>query len=548
MLIARDHTEANSIELRQQACYWQAQHARAVKREVVHKDKIRHLEHTVRRQQSQIKELSRHIEALKAKLAFLQQQVFGRKSEQAAEHNASDTDDAQATSSTSEVSTTQKRNRGKQPGTKGFGRKLRTNLPSEDVFHDVAESDTWCPKCGAPRSLFPRTEDAEEIHWEVRLVRRVHKRKQYIATCTCDGVPLMVTAPPPAKLIPRGMFSIQFWVYLLIEKFLFQRPLYRIRKHLALHGLDVSQGTLTGGLKRLAALLHPLYPPLLERSRSATHWHMDETRWMVFIDIEGKSGHRWWLWVIVTHDTCIFVLDPSRSAKVPKHYLGDEAHGIVSADRYSAYKALRDTIRIAYCWSHVRRDFIRIHNGYPKLRSWADAWIARIKNLFHLNKKRLKARKAPSEVYQNGDQAVVDAIQDIAATRDDELANTALHQCQRKALKSLDDHWQGLTIFVDHPEVPMDNNEAERRLRNQVVGRKNYYGSGALWSGMLSAVVFSIFQTLLINHINPKRFLLAYFEACARNGGQAPENLDTFMPWNLPEAQKKEWYYPEKPP
>ncbi len=36
-------------------------------------------------------------------------------------------------------------------------------------------------------------------------------------------------------------------------------------------------------------------------------------------------------------------------------------------------------------------------------------------------------------------------------------------------------HWQGLTIFVDHPHIPMDNNAAERGLRGSVLGRKNYY-------------------------------------------------------------------------
>jgi len=62
-----------------------------------------------------------------------------------------------------------------------------------------------------------------------------------------------VTAPVPAKLIPKGLFSTGFWVQLLLEKFLFQRPLYRIRQRLALDGLSVSQGTLTGGLQRIGA-------------------------------------------------------------------------------------------------------------------------------------------------------------------------------------------------------------------------------------------------------------------------------------------------------
>jgi transposase len=129
-----------------------------------------------------------------------------------------------------------------------------------------------------------------------------------------------------------------------------------------------------------------------------------------------------------------------------------------------------------------------------------------------------------------------------------ELGRADLHPAQRKALESLREHWKGLTIFVDHPDIPMDNNEAERRLRNPIVGRKNYYGSGSVWSGTLSAVLFTIFQTLLINKIDPRQFLLAYFEACAQAGGRAPANAQRWLPWNLAEEHKAAWCYPKQPP
>ena len=51
---------------------------------------------------------------------------------------------------------------------------------------------------------------------------------------------------------------------------------------------------------------------------------------------------------------------------------------------------------------------------------------------------------------------------------------------------------------MDHPEIPMDNNTAERGLRRSVVGRKNYYGSGAVWSEELAADLFTIFGTLIL--------------------------------------------------
>ncbi len=97
---------------------------------------------------------------------------------------------------------------------------------------------------------------------------------------------------------------------------------------------------------------------------------------------------------------------------------------------------------------------------------------------------------------------------------------------------------ESVQYLLNHPETPMDNNEAERCLRNPVIGRKNYYGSGAVWSATLTQVMFSIFQTLLLNKINPRLFLLSYFDECAKNKGCAPDETENFLPWNLSEEQK----------
>jgi transposase len=340
------------------------------------------------------------------------------------------------------------------------------------------------------------------------------------------------------------MFATSFWVRLLMEKFLFQRPLYRVRKVLALEGLSVSQGTLTGGLQRIGELLQPVYTRILERSRTAKHWKMDETRWLVFEEVKGKKGYRWWLWVVITDDTVAFLLEPSRSAQVPRDHLGEDPEGIINADRYSVYKALGLKILVAFCWSHVRRDFIRVRDGYRRLRRWGEAWVTRINELFTLNDERLAVLSDP-EAFQEKDRALRDAVDAMAKQRESELEDPDLGKPARKALESLRNHWEGCILFVDHPEIPMDNNESERRLRDPAVGRKNYYGSGSVWSGALTAMCFTIFQTLLKNGIDPKKWFTVYFEACAINNGQAPENIDEFLPWNLSAEQKEAWRCPE---
>lgn len=492
---------------------------------------------------TQIAEQHQQLEVLKAKLVLLQQQVFGNKSEQSKEPAA----EAHAKEQPPAVVATVKRSRGKQPGAKGYGRKRHPGLPTEEIIWPLPEAERRCPVCGKGFKIFPGTDNCEELDWEVRMVRRVHKRIRYQSVCTCHAVPGIVTAEPVAKLIPKGMFAVGFWVRLLLEKYLWQRPIHRIRQVLELEGLAVSQGTLTGGLQRLGEVLQPLYTKILERNRAATHWHMDETRWLVFEDQAGKANHRWWLWVMVTADTCAYLLDPTRSATVVKNHLGEQREGIINADRYSAYQAYQkvsEHIEIAFCWSHVRRDYVGIQTGYPVIYDWATAWVNRINDLFHQNTKRLAVRD-DTEAFRQEDQLLRKLVAEMVATREQELAKPDLHSAQRKALASLEKHWPGLVIFVDRPDIPMDNNEAERRLRNPVVGRKNYYGSGSIWSGTLTAALFTILQTLLVNQLDPQQFLRHYFNACAQNGGKAPQQLDPFLPWNLSQEQKAAWRYPQ---
>jgi transposase len=79
----------------------------------------------------------------------------------------------------------------------------------------------------------------------------------------------------------------------------------------------------------------------------------------------------------------------------------------------------------------------------------------------------------------------------------------------------------------------MDNNRTERQLRPSVVGRKNYYGAGALWSANLTAMLFSLFQTLGMWNINPRLWLSQYLLACAKNQCSPPDDAKNFLPWNM---------------
>jgi len=305
-----------------------------------------------------------------------------------------------------------------------------------------------------------------------------------------------------------------------------------------LQGLDVSEGTLASGLKQLTKLFARLYNALRAESRRSVHWQMDETHWRVFVDNMGKDNHKWWMWVVLSQSACVFVLDPSRSSKVPTEHLKDIPAGILSCDRYSAYKALDQDIELAFCWSHVRRDFLNLRDGYPELRPLAQRWINRIDRLFHLNKIRLKSRGTPS--FQEQDDALRAEVSSMEKAFRQALKSKSLAKPAMEVLDSLKNHWTGLTIFVSQPAVPMDNNASERALRGPVVGRKNYYGAHSIWGGQLAAMMFSIFATLAKNQIDPYRWLSEYLKCCAENGGKPPTDLSAFLPWAMNMERKED--------
>jgi transposase len=92
--------------------------------------------------------------------------------------------------------------------------------------------------------------------------------------------------------------------------------------------------------------------------------------------------------------------------------------------------------------------------------------------------------------------------------------------------------------------VALDNNSAERALRTPVVGRKNYYGSGSIWSAHLAAMMFSVLQTVILWGLNPRHWLSAFLHACVDHGGKTPPDLRAFLLWDMTDERKHQLAQP----
>jgi transposase len=194
---------------------------------------------------------------------------------------------------------------------------------------------------------------------------------------------------------------------------------------------------------------------------------------------------------------------------------------------------------LVFCWAHVRRDFIKVGKGWAEHKEWALAWLRRIRALYHHDRRRRSAKPRSAD-FAAADIELRQTVAAMQTQADAELADPKLPTPCRSVLTSLQEHWSGLTRFLDDPRIPLDNNASERRARGPALGRKNYYGSGALWSGRLAAMLFSLFATLSLAKINIRTWLKWYLESCAENVGQVPSDINPFLPWKMSEEKRRE--------
>ena len=507
-----------------------------------------------RRQKSAIKSLAgenarlrkavngarRRIEALEAQLArlrstgaVLSRKLFGRKSEQQ--------DKARS-----------QRQRGQQRGAPGHGRTQRPGLEERAEVHAPPPEACACAQCGQPYA--PNgVEESTLVEIEVKAHKRVIRRPRWRRTCQCASSPIEVSAPPVARLFDDTLYGITVWVCFLYERYACYRPLNAVAAWLSERGLAISPGTLADSVKRFLPLFEPIAEAILAHQNRATVRHADETSWRVQEFRGEERSSRAWLWTSVSSDAVYFHIDPSRSAEAAyKLFAGTVLDTVIVCDRYSAYKKLARLLAglviLAWCWSHMRRDFIDCAAGQERLTQWCQGWIEHIAGLYRLNEERLKhydpGRERQTPAFDGAQSALEAALEALFAQAARELAALPEQAREGKALRSLLNHREGLCVFVDRPLVPMDNNFAERTIRAPAIGRRLSFGSGSEDGARFTARMYSVVATLKINGIDVLRWLEAWLTACAKNAGKPPHDLSPWLPWSMSEERRREFTAP----
>jgi len=411
---------------------------------------------------------------------------------------------------------------------------LPAHLPRVEIVVDI--EDKACPCCKNPLHMIGE-DVAERLDLVPAQFRVLVVRRPKYACRACEET--VVQAPAPARLIEGGLPTEATVAQVLVAKYADHLPLYRQAQIYARQGIKLDRSTLADWVGRAAWLLRPVHERLLMNLKGAAKLFADETTAPVLDPGRGrtKTGQ---LWAYARDDrpwggsdppAVAYVYAPDRKAERPIAHLAGFT-GVLQVDGYVGYRVLaeRGAVKLAFCWSHVRRRFYELAAAGPA--PIASEALERIAKLYAIEGE-IRGRSAEERrvVRQEKSRPIIATLEPWLRGKLELISRkTKLAEAIRHALT----RWEGLTRFLGDGRIEIDSNVIERAIRPIALNRKNALFAGSDGGGEHWAIIASLIETCKLGGVDPHLYLADVITKLVN--GHLNSQIDDLLPWAYPPA------------
>ena len=341
-----------------------------------------------------------------------------------------------------------------------------------------------CPDCHGPvqQTNKQRPRIVEDIAEDTRTETTEHiLHRAWCPKCRKYVEPIVPDALPSASLGHR-IVAMTAWLHYGLG--------VTISQIVAILGYHLQTKLTGGGLvdmwHRLATILEVWYEQIAKEALKSAVLHADETGWRVL-------GLTYWLWCFASRHVCYYMIDRCRGSPALQKFFLEAFEGVLVRDFWAPYNAVCAKDHQC-CLVHLLRELEKVD-----LRNPSAEWKAFAKKLRRLLRDGIRLRKRldfSPERYASRIHRIDRRLMVLArGTCDDADA--------RRLAKRLLKHCDSLFTFLDYPEVPFENNFAERQIRPAVILRKNSQSNRSAKGAATQAILMSVYRTLKLRGHDP---------------------------------------------
>lgn len=459
--------------------------------------------------------LQRKIQELLSQIAWLNRQLFGRRSEKLAAldpNQLSLFDSVPATGQNEDIreedSGVAVPSQTKPDGKKKESRRNRELLEGLPVVEVVIEPDRVdldrYRQIGEERT---RTLEFEPGRLYVKETVRPKYGLKDNLSLPKEGESGVIIAPLPPSPVYKCLAGSTMLAEMLLQKYEYHVPFYRQVKEFRHLGIRLSESTLSGWFKPVCELLRPLYDELVRLVVGCGYVQADETTIRVISKGKGKADKEY-LWMVraVMEKLVIFHYDDgSRSGQTIRKLLKD-FKGYLQSDGYSAYNVFEGTegVCLIACLAHIRRHF---EMALEENRSLAEHALKTIQEIYRIE------HFADSREYTTEERRELRLCQSVPLLDSFEkwMEGTYVKVPPKSRMGQAISYayplWPRMKACLKDGNIKIDNNLAENAIRPLTLSRKNFLFCGNHEAAENTAVICSLLATCKAQEVNPREWL-----------------------------------------
>jgi len=403
----------------------------------------------------------------------------------------------------------------------GAARTEQPSLPMTTEVFELTDAERACPCCGdvaeVMEGAFETSEYIEVVVREFRVVTA--KRQKAVHSCECAPQKIVV-APGAIKAVPKGKFSLNFAIEIAVAKYHDHIPLELQATQMGRQGLKVRPDVLWNQLEHQAAHWEATYEAIRRGCLESPSLGTDDTGWPM-LEVGRKN---WQVFALTTPKLTFIEIGPTKAhervVELLTHPEKGPYSGIIMCDgaaNFTAAQKVMPTFQIANDWSHARRKFIEAAPNFPQANEVLDL----IGKLFEFERLATESgddlytarSRIRDQLSRPMTQKIKDWMKNNAGGWDGSNLNRAISYTSRR--------WDQLTLYLDHPEVGLHNNDSEFALRKPVRGRKNFHGTKSPNGAKVASMAYTLCETARKNGILPSDYLREVFMRSTATPGTA---------------------------